>query len=114
MGIGQRTLRRYLRMYQAGGTEGLKALNFYCPKSELDKHREQLKAEFECEYSINKASVTKANIEFRKKLARKRMISLLVARDFEFSEIPELYKKDLFITEYEYNKALNKYRVEQQ
>ena len=57
MGIGQRALRRYLRMYQAGGIEGLKALNFYRPKSELDKHREQLKAEFEVcpAKSINEA-----------------------------------------------------------
>jgi transposase len=57
MGIGQRALRRYLRMYQAGGIEGLKALNFYRPKSELDKHREQLKAEFETcpAKSINEA-----------------------------------------------------------
>jgi transposase len=44
-------------MYQAGGIEGLKALNFYRPKSELDKHREQLKAEFETcpAKSINEA-----------------------------------------------------------
>jgi transposase len=57
MGIGQRALRRYLRMYQVGGIEGLKALNFYRPKSELDKHREQLKAEFETcpAKSINEA-----------------------------------------------------------
>ena len=57
MGIGQRALRRYLRMYQAGGIEGLKALNFYRPKSEMDKHREQLKAEFEARpaKSINEA-----------------------------------------------------------
>jgi len=46
-GISQKTLRGYLRMYQVGGIEALKALNFYRPKSELDDHREQLKAEFE-------------------------------------------------------------------
>jgi transposase len=57
MGIGQRALRRYLRMYQAGGIEALKVLNFHRPKSELDKHREQLKAEFEAcpAKSINEA-----------------------------------------------------------
>lgn len=47
VGIGQRALRRYLQMYQTGGVEGLKELNFYRPQSELVQHREQLKAEFE-------------------------------------------------------------------
>ena len=73
-----------------------------------------LKQEFNTEYLVTKKAVKKANIEFRKKLARKRMVSFFVAKDFEFSEIPANYKSDLFITEYQYNKALNKYRVEQQ
>ena len=47
VGIAQRALRRYLQMYQSGGVEGLKVLNFYRPQSELVQHREQLKAEFE-------------------------------------------------------------------
>jgi len=57
VGISQKTLRDYLRMYQAGGIEALKVLNFYRPKSELDDHREQLKAEFEARpaKSINEA-----------------------------------------------------------
>ncbi len=56
-GIGQKALRRYLRMYQAGGIEALKVLNFYRPQSELNKYREQLKAEFEARpaKSINEA-----------------------------------------------------------
>ncbi len=45
--IDQKTLRSYLRMYQAGGIEALKALNFYRPVSELEAHQEKLKAEFE-------------------------------------------------------------------
>lgn len=57
VGISQKTLRGYLRMYQAGGIEALKALNFNRPKSALDEHREQLKAEFEIRpaKSINEA-----------------------------------------------------------
>ncbi|MCP4082065.1 MAG: IS630 family transposase, partial [Planctomycetaceae bacterium] len=47
VGIGQKALRSYLRMYQAGGIEALKALNFYRPQSDMDDYREQLKAEFE-------------------------------------------------------------------
>jgi len=55
--IGQGTLRRYLRMYQAGGIDALKELNFHRPESELNEHREQLKAEFEARpaKSINDA-----------------------------------------------------------
>jgi transposase len=57
VGISQKTLRGYLRMYQAGGVEALKALNFNRPKSALDDHRQQLKAEFEIRpaKSINEA-----------------------------------------------------------
>ena len=57
VGIGQKALRCYLRIYQAGGIVALKALKFYRPKSELDKHREQLPAEFEARpaKSINEA-----------------------------------------------------------
>ncbi len=45
-------------MYQTGGIEALKVLNFYCPKSELDKYREQVKTEFEVRpaKSINEAT----------------------------------------------------------
>ena len=57
VGVSQKTLRGYLRMYQVGGIEALKVLNFYRPKSELDDHREQLEAEFEARpaKSINEA-----------------------------------------------------------
>jgi len=55
--ISQKTLRSYLQMYQAGGLEELKKLNFYQPTSELEAHREQLKEEFEARppKSINEA-----------------------------------------------------------
>lgn len=45
--IDQKTLRSYLQMYQAGGLEKLRELNFYRPSGELDAHREKLKSEFE-------------------------------------------------------------------
>ena len=44
--ISQKTLRSYLRMYQEGGIDALKSLNFYQPKSELVEHLEVLKEEF--------------------------------------------------------------------
>jgi transposase len=57
VGIGQKALRSYLQMYQAGGIEALKELNFYRPQSDLEEHHEQLKAEFEARpaKSINEA-----------------------------------------------------------
>lgn len=47
MCLSQPTVREYLKLYQAGGLEKLKELNFHCPVSELEDHREKLKAEFE-------------------------------------------------------------------
>jgi transposase len=57
MQIDQKTLRSYLRMYQDGGIEGLKGLNFHQPVSALLEHREKIKVEFEGQppKSINEA-----------------------------------------------------------
>jgi len=44
--ISQKTLRSYLRMYEEGGIEALKSLNFYQPKSELVEHIDVLEEEF--------------------------------------------------------------------
>jgi transposase len=57
MQIDQKTLRSYLRMYQEGGIEALKGLNFYQPVSELDEHCDEIKAAFEAQSpkSINEA-----------------------------------------------------------
>lgn len=45
--ISQATLREYLQMYQQGGIEALKELNFHQPKSDLDDHQDSLRQEFE-------------------------------------------------------------------
>ena len=45
VGVSQKTLRGYLRMYQTGGIEALKKLNFYQPRSDLDQHQEERVAE---------------------------------------------------------------------
>lgn len=42
VGISGNTLRAYLQLYQAGGVEGLKQLNFYRPQSTLAEHRETI------------------------------------------------------------------------
>ena len=46
VGISQKTLRDYLRLYQAGGIEALKERQFYQPQSALEPHRVSLEAEF--------------------------------------------------------------------
>jgi len=46
VGITQKTLRDYLRRYQAGGIEALKERNFYQPQSALEPYRASLEAEF--------------------------------------------------------------------
>lgn len=46
VGISQKTLRSYLRMYQVGGVTRLKQLDFYQPTSALEAHRATLEAEF--------------------------------------------------------------------
>jgi transposase len=46
MQIDQKTLRRYLRMYQEGGIEAMKVLNFHQPVSALQDHREEIEEEF--------------------------------------------------------------------
>ena len=45
--LSQPTLRSYLEMDREGGLPKLKERNFSAPTSELDNHRERLKAEFE-------------------------------------------------------------------
>jgi transposase len=46
VGITQKTLRDYLRLYQAGGIEALKVRKFYQPESGLEPYRALLEAEF--------------------------------------------------------------------
>lgn len=46
VGISENTLRDYFVLYQEGGVEGLKAVNFYRPKSELENYIPTLEAYF--------------------------------------------------------------------
>jgi len=41
-GLSSNTLRKYLRLFQAGGIKKLTELNFYAPASELERHCYQL------------------------------------------------------------------------
>ena len=45
-GISSDTLRRYLRAYQEGGLDRLRALPFYRPASDLAAHRASIEDEF--------------------------------------------------------------------
>lgn len=58
VGISQKTLRSYLRMYEAGGISRLKHLDFYQPRSALEAHRATLETEFKANpvQNINEAA----------------------------------------------------------
>jgi transposase len=45
-GLSSNTLRKYLRLFQAGGITKLTELNFYAPTSELERHCDQLETYF--------------------------------------------------------------------
>jgi transposase len=55
--ISGNTLRAYLKLYQAGGMEALKQLNFYRPQSLLSEQRETLEAHLRAHppHTINEA-----------------------------------------------------------
>ncbi len=70
-----------------------------------------LKKEFNVEYNINKKEVSKANIEFRKKKAKRWIISWLIARSIEYDDIKEGYRVDFAITRYEYEKEYERQKL---
>lgn len=47
VGVSQKTLRSYLRLYQSGGIEALKQRHYRQPQSALEPHRATLMEEFE-------------------------------------------------------------------
>lgn len=49
VGITQTTVRSYLKIYQAGGIEALKAFSFYRRQSELEPHKAAIVKSFEAE-----------------------------------------------------------------
>lgn len=60
--ISQGTVREYLLLYQQGGIDALKEVNFNQPKSDLDDHQEQLRQAFEQKPPANLAEAV-ARIE---------------------------------------------------
>jgi transposase len=47
VGVSENTMRAYFELYQRGGVEKLKELNYYQPTSELDAHITSLEAYFQ-------------------------------------------------------------------
>lgn len=45
-GVSKNTVSRYLRMYNEGGIDKLREVNFYKPQSDLAKHTSTIKAYF--------------------------------------------------------------------
>ena len=46
-GVSKNTMRAYFRLYEEGGLEKLKAVNFYRPESELCQHLDTLRTYFQ-------------------------------------------------------------------
>jgi len=46
-GVSENTMREYFRLYEEGGIEKLKEVNFYRPESELQAHTTTLEAYFQ-------------------------------------------------------------------
>ena len=46
VGVTENTIREYFELYQQGGLEKLKELNYYRPESKLNSHRVSLEAYF--------------------------------------------------------------------
>lgn len=44
--IAENTLRDYFELYQQGGVEKMKEINYYCPESELTAHITSLESHF--------------------------------------------------------------------
>src|ERR671915_7438 len=75
--ISGNTLRAYLKLYQAGGMEALKQLNFYRPQSLLSEQRETLEAHLRAHppHTINEAiSVIEALTGIRRSPTQIRVV----------------------------------------
>src|SRR5919106_7085407 len=75
--ISGNTLRAYLKLYQAGGMEALKQLNFYRPQSRLNEQRETLEAHLRAHppHTINEAiSVIEALTGIRRSPTQIRVV----------------------------------------
>ena len=66
---------------------------------------------FQEEYQIQRKLIYEAAIEFRRKRARKWLISWLIARGLEFNEIENHYIEDLKISKFDYEKAVKQQRI---
>jgi transposase len=71
-GVSSNTLRKYLRLFQAGGIQKLQELNFYAPTSELERHRFQLETHFR---EHPPATLKEAAAEIQKLTGLKRSLS---------------------------------------
>jgi transposase len=105
VGVCENTMLSYLREYQEGGIEALKRLEFYQPKSELEKHHETLEGYFKEhppttiphaasiieELTGLKRSPTQVGI-FLKKLGLKRLKTYAVPAKMDMKE-QETFKK---------------------
>ena len=61
-GVCDNALTKYLRLYRDGGLDEVRKVNFYRPKSELEKHRDAIEQRFR-EYPVATIAEAAAKIE---------------------------------------------------
>ena len=66
---------------------------------------------FQEEYQIHRKLIYESDIEFRRKRARRWVISWLIAKGYEFDEIARHYIEDFKISKYDYEKAVKQQRI---
>jgi len=81
-------------------------------KKKLHPIWQALQAEFDAEYRVTKKQVRIANINYRFKRARTWVISWLVAQELDYDEIERFYIEKFRIDRYDYEKALNRQRMD--
>jgi len=66
---------------------------------------------FQEEYQIHRKLIYEADIEFRRKRAKRWVMSWLIAQGYDFNEIAKHYIKDFKISKYDYEKAVKQQRI---
>ena len=72
---------------------------------------QKLKASFQQEYKIQRKLIYEADIEFRRKRARRWVMSWLISRGLGFDEIASHYIDNFKLTRYDYEKAMQRQRL---
>ena len=73
--------------------------------------KRQVNTSFKAQININKCLQKFFHIEFRRKRAKRWVMSWLIAQGYDFNEIAKHYIKDFKISKYDYEKAVKQQRI---